>query len=270
MTALIAALGAGAATALMVRHPLGALKRLKSEPHDHERIVHSRWRLMLLGALALAGMAGLGLLTGARGVTWGLVAMVVGITGLILLRRQRQRALRRQRREEVVRAGDVLAGLLRIGQVPATALVVAAAESPVLAEAAALQSYGGDPGQTLLDAAQQPGFEGLAELGRAWRVAQRTGASLADSIAAVSTQLAVNQQVQRAVAAELAAPRASGRLMAILPLAGLVVGYSTGGDPLQFLTSSIVGQICLVLGVGLACLGVLWTDSIAERSGGGL
>ena len=49
----------------------------------------------------------------------------------------------------------------------------------------------------------------------------------------------------------------------MLPLAGLGLGYGFGGDPLDFLTASVLGQLCLTFGALLGCLGVLWTERIA-------
>jgi tight adherence protein B len=62
----------------------------------------------------------------------------------------------------------------------------------------------------------------------------------------------------------LSAPRATSRLLAVLPLAGLALGYGFGGDPVGFLAGSAPGQLSLVVGVALGCAGVLWTERIAD------
>jgi len=49
----------------------------------------------------------------------------------------------------------------------------------------------------------------------------------------------------------------------VLPLVGLGLGYGFGGDPLEFLTASVPGQLCLALGALLGCVGVFWTERIA-------
>ena len=54
--------------------------------------------------------------------------------------------------------------------------------------------------------------------------------------------------------------------MAALPLCGVGLGYLVGGDPLQFLLANPYGWGCLVLGVTLACSGVLWIDRLARRA----
>jgi tight adherence protein B len=111
-------------------------------------------------------------------------------------------------------------------------------------------------------------LEELAQIAAGWRVATRTGASMASTMDAVAERLRTDQQVSGVVRAELSAPRATGRLLAALPLAGLLLGYLMGGDPLGFLTGTPIGEGCLVLGVALMCAGLVWTDHLADRAGG--
>ncbi len=98
-------------------------------------------------------------------------------------------------------------------------------------------------------------------------VAERTGASLGATLDALAERLTAAGNLQDVVNAELAAPRATGRLLAVLPLAGLLLGYGLGGDPLAFLTGSPAGQLSLVAGITLGCAGVLWTERIAGGDG---
>ncbi|WP_143483650.1 type II secretion system F family protein [Propionicimonas paludicola] len=175
---------------------------------------------------------------------------------------QRRRAARDE--AEVVSACRLLVGLLRVGQVPGGALQLAAAESPVLAEAAAAQRAGGSVAEVLRAGAVRPGQAGLSELAVAWELAERTGASMTSALDSVVERQAAASGVAEVVASELAAPRATGRLLAVLPLAGLALGFAVGGDPLSFLLGSMVGQVSLTAGVTLACVGVLWTDWLAR------
>ena len=64
---------------------------------------------------------------------------------------------------------------------------------------------------------------------------------------------------------ELAAARASGRIMGLLPLVGLLMGHVIGARPTVFLTTTWLGRGCLVGATLLACLGVLWSESLADR-----
>ena len=199
----------------------------------------------------------------SAGAVAACAAMLTGTVGGLTLRHGRRRAAGR-RADEVARAGQVLAGLLRVGQIPVVALDGAAEESAALREAVAVRRVGGEVPGALRRAGESPGGEGLVDLARAWEVSERTGASMCAAIEATAERLAAEHETERTVSAELSAPRASGRLMGALPLVGVLLGYGFGGDPLRFLTGTAVGNACLVAGVGLACAGVWWTDRIAD------
>lgn len=181
-------------------------------------------------------------------------------------RRRRQAGLRR---DEVVRTCQILAGLLRVGHVPASSLAAACVDAPLLAEPAAVHGIGGDVGPVLRRMGSIPGQEGLVELANAWEVSERTGASMMATLDALAERLVADTSLRNIVRAELSAPRATGRILGALPLVGLALGYSLGGDPLGYLIGSTVGQLCLVTGVVLGCLGVVWTERIANGEGGG-
>ena len=80
--------------------------------------------------------------------------------------------------------------------------------------------------------------------------------------------LRAEQAQRRAVQAELAGPRATAGMLAILPLAGLVLAAGLGADPLHVLLETPVGWVCLVAGLGLDGLGLLWTGRLVTRAGG--
>ncbi len=221
-------------------------------------------RITLPPLVAAGAAAAGGLVAGGAGTASGLAAALPALTAVHLWRRQRARATAAARAREVVSACQLLAGLLRVGHVPASALEIAAGDAPVLAEAAAVLRVGGPAGTVLRRLGEGPGGAGLRELGVAWDVAERTGASLTATLDTLAERLVARQTVRDVVAAELAAPRATGRLLAALPVAGVLLGYSFGGDPLDFLTGSLPGQLSLVVGAVLGCAGVLWTERIAD------
>ena len=71
---------------------------------------------------------------------------------------------------------------------------------------------------------------------------------------------------RRAVDAELAAVRASTRVLGALPAVGLLMGTALGADPVRFLLGTEAGRCCL-LGAGLLeWAGVRWTHAIADRA----
>ncbi len=260
---LLAAICAALAVWLTLRPP--NLHRLAKPPPAVPRTAARTTALpwLLVPLFAFGGA----LVRGSEGIAIGLALGLVSATLGVVLRRHRRQRRVATAAKEVYTACQQLAGLIRVGHVPAAALRIAAADSSCLAEVAAAQQIGSPVGAALLRLGALPGRSGLAELGVAWEVAERTGASLPATVDALADRLASRRKVSGVVATELAAPRATGRLLAVLPGVGLLLGYSFGGDPLSFLASSLVGQISLVLGVGLGCLGVLWTERLADEGG---
>lgn len=195
---------------------------------------------------------------------WALVLSILGLTGWWLSARARERRLRRLAERDVAHACLVLAGQLSIGQVPGVALANAAVDCAPLEESAATQRIGGDTGAALRRAGEVPGQEGLAELGVAWQLCERTGAPLAHAATGVAEALRLAEAAHSSVDAELASARLTGQLLAVLPGLGLGLGFVGGGDPLGFLTGTRLGQGCVVAAVGLLCAGLIWTEKLSD------
>lgn len=255
-----AALFTFAAVWLVVR-PSGALRlsRLRTVAVVERRArLRERWPVLVAALAAVAGVVLGGWSIGlAAGLSCWCVAWVV--------RRNLRRRAGVRARAEVVASCHVLAGLLRVGLVPAAALRSAADDAPLLAEAAATAALGGEASAALRRQGKAPGCEGLTAVANAWELAEFTGASMTASLDAVAARLAADAELRQTVASELSAPRATSRMLAVLPLAGLAVGYALGGDPASFLTASLAGQLCIVGGVALTCAGVVWTEKLAEQ-----
>ncbi len=189
-----------------------------------------------------------------------LVSTAAHLVGSSLAERRRVRAA-----DEIAHAMQVVAGLLRVGSVPSAALATAARDCACLERVAATQAIGGDVPRALQEAGALPGHEGLQSMGRAWELAERTGAPMASLTAQVSEQVRRDHDTHRVVQAELAGARASARLLAGLPLVGLLMGRIAGGDPVGFLVGSLPGQGCLLAGTTLACVGLVWTEHTARQ-----
>jgi tight adherence protein B len=222
----------------------------------------------MLGAVACAGLlvASGGMLDGARGGVLGMALVVIcgTVAGLSRQRRRRRSALRA--RVEVARACAALGAQLRVGQVPSQALAVAAADCAVLHEARDAQDLGGDVTRVWRSQARRPGCAGLLDLARAWEVSSRSGAPMSAVLEHVAEGLAADQSLRAVVAGELSAPRATGKVMAALPGCGIGLGYLLGGEPVGWLLAGPLGWGCLLGGVVLACLGVLWIEALANRA----
>ncbi len=264
MTPLTAALAAALAVlAGWDDGPARVTRRLlpAPPPRGPSRFPRARW--LGPGAVGLLFVAAA---SGGRLLALAVVVLIGAGTAADLTGRSRGRRRAAETAAEVVRAGEGLAGLLRTGAIPATALATLAADHPVLQEAAAAQAVGGDAATTLRRCAEGPGRAGLADLAAAWEVSARTGASLGAAVEAISDELARRQEIESTVAVELAASRAAGRLMAALPVVGVLLGYALGGDPVGFLLTSPAGWVCLVAATALASAGLVWTDRLAERA----
>jgi tight adherence protein B len=252
--AAVCALAAALAAAMLIPSP--PLFRLSPIPPQTAFLQKPPWPIicgMLLGVPVAANSGPLFAI--ATGVPAAVVAwLIMGRSGKKSTRRN----------AEVARACAALAGLLRMGHIPPAALEVVAKDEPVLALAAAASQVGGDIAQTMRLTALTQGYETLADVADAWQIAERTGASLSEILGAVSLRLEAQDKVKALVNAELSSTRATSKLLAALPLAGLGLGFALGGDPVQFLTSSIGGQLVLVAGVCLAAIGLVWVEKIAN------
>lgn len=119
------------------------------------------------------------LLFGAGGVVWAVMAVAVGQTVLVVVRRQRRRAQILKGGREVARATRALAGRVSVGEIPAVALEHVASDVEVLAQARRAQAVGGSVPDALMATSRQPGMAGLVPLAHAWHLAATTGAPLA-------------------------------------------------------------------------------------------
>jgi tight adherence protein B len=88
-------------------------------------------------------------------------------------------------------------------------------------------------------------------------VSAQTGAPAVHALEATMTSMATSQSLERTVAAELAAPRYTAVLLAVLPVLSWIFGGVMGVSPLGWLLSSAVGIGVLLTGVTLNAAG-LW------------
>jgi tight adherence protein B len=159
-----------------------------------------------------------------------------------------------------------LASYLRVGQVPSAALAIAAADCDVLRGGHRAHTLGGDVVSVWRQQARRSGYRGLLDLARAWQVSVETGAPMSSMLDQVATNLSADQSLMGVVNSELAAARATSKVMAALPPCGIGIGYLLGGDPARWLLAGPAGWACLLSGVALACAGLLWIEALARRA----
>jgi tight adherence protein B len=195
-----------------------------------------------------------------------LLAAAAGVAVLAAGRARSARAARRRsarRRAAALELVTTLAAELRGGAEPRSALAAAAAAAHP-AVAAAARSPAADVTGALAAVDEDVGL--LSDLAAAWRVVELTGAPLAGPAARLAAAARADEAVRREVAAQLAGPRATALLLAVLPVSGILLGTGLGADPVGFLLTTPPGRVCLLVGTLLVAAGVSWTEAIAARA----
>ncbi len=231
--------------------------------------------------------------TSQHGTGAALVALVTGIVvarsggpvlatlvlaGLAAGRRARSAHHRRtagaREREALVEALAVLAAELRAGR-PTTAALAAAAEvgrgpsGAALAAAARAGPLGADPAALLRESAPACAVPHvLTGLATCWQLCAGTGSSLAQAVSMLADDVRAELAQQHELDAELAGPRATAGLLAVLPVAGIGLAAALGADPLHVLLHTPVGVGCLVGAIAFDAAGLWWTRALVRGAGG--
>ncbi|WP_262283314.1 type II secretion system F family protein [Micromonospora sp. MA102] len=112
------------------------------------------------------------------------------------------------------------------------------------------------------------GTRRTARLARAAvRLADRTGAPLAELLERVEADARTADRGMAAAAAQAAGARATAWLLAALPLGGIALGYAIGVDPVAVLLHTPVGGGCALAAVALQIGGLLWAERLGAAPG---
>jgi tight adherence protein B len=253
------------AALLAVSRPTGRAVASRLGTTQPRRTVKSglrRWPVAL--AAGLAGIVTTFVATGPRVAVVALTVLIIACSVLRLVELHHRAGAALRSRREVAYACSVLASQLRVGRVATEALSSSAEDCPILAGSARTLELGGDPVPIWRSLAGRPGWQGLGDLARAWQVSHQTGAPLAPALEQVAAALADDAAIRQVVAGEVSAPRATAKIMAVLPFFGIAIGYAIGGKPLSFLLSGPFGWACLIGGVTLAAAGIAWIERLAR------
>jgi tight adherence protein B len=219
----------------------------------------------------LLGLAGAALAACVVGVLAVGSLSVIGICGFLALRHARRVRARDQMTAAVVELCRATAAELRSGRQVADAFATAAVAAPVaLAESlrpAVTIGRRGDAADltaVVIGCAAVDGCAGLRKLAACWRVAAVSGAALAPAIDRVADALQDEIDVGRDVTSALAGPRATVRVLAGLPVLGLLLGTAIGAHPVNFLVGSGPGVGCLLAAAVFDVVGVAWARQIAQ------
>ena len=239
------------------RGAVGLFDRLSQAPSP------GLWLAVVVGG-SVSGAAFLGvrgdLLVGAlRG------ALLAGalVTGWAAYAQRRAAAARTERSQRWQEACEVMAAQLRAGRSAPQALEAAASACSELLPAARQLQLGGNVSATLREIPASPAARGIAS---AWATAEASGAALAGVVERVLSELLVQQEIRREVDAQLAGPRATARLLAVLPVAGVALGFMLGVDVPHTLFSTVFGLVCLGVGGVLALVGLAWVERLTRDS----
>ncbi|MFC5927334.1 hypothetical protein [Micromonospora vulcania] len=99
------------------------------------------------------------------------------------------------------------------------------------------------------------------------RLADRTGAPLAELVERIEADARATDRGLAAAAAQAAGARATAWLLAGLPIGGIGLGYGIGVDPVAVLLHSTIGGVCAVLAVALQIVGLFWTERLGAAPG---
>lgn len=153
------------------------------------------------------------------------------------------------------------------------------ASSKILASAAHAASLGRPVGAALRTAAQiVESSEDLPHGGgrraaAVWRsvaacidTAEASGSPLAAVLERLAAQFEADADAAAARAVALAGPKATAKVLSVLPLAGLGLGILMGVDPLGLLLSTPLGAGSLVAGVFLTLVGRWWSSRLVHSA----
>lgn len=171
--------------------------------------------------------------------------------------------------------GVLLAGFaaeLAAGQPTGVALEQAAAglDPPPCPRALRAVRTGGDVAAALRRDGRESGATGLTALAACWEVAEHSGAGLSAAVARLADGLRATELARAQLTSEVAAVRSSSRLLAGLPIFGLVTGQWIGAHPLAWLLGGWWGRLVLALGLALQVAGLIWLRRLVAGVRAGL
>lgn len=244
------------------------------------RVVRSRSSLAACkGRLLHAVLAHPALLLAGGAVTLGLwrgpaFAAALVVAGLVGWRHWRAAGARRQRATATARFVEALHGMiteLRRGAHPALAaagVAETAGVGPVFASIADAARIGARVEDGLLARSAEVRHlrSELERFAVAWRLSSEHGLALAELLEALHRDLEHRVRARAKLRAQLSGARASGWVLAGLPVFGVVLGQLIGADPLGVLTKNGLGGSLLLVGIVLIAGGLTWTARLTEQA----
>lgn len=212
---------------------------------------------------ALFGAAGLGLVLASTAGVVPALAVALVVRAVLVAIRDGVVTARVDRREAGWQAAlRAIAGTLLAGALLPTALRRGASASScppvaaVLGAVAATAEMGGDPLTALRERCSSgPG----AQLAAVLELAANVGAPPAMLATGLADTLTAQARAHRAGAVAIAGARATTRMLAALPLAGIALAGAFGASAPTFLLGTRPGHACLLVAACFEAAGLAWT-----------
>ena len=104
------------------------------------------------------------------------------------------------------------------------------------------------------------------DVAQVWLASDRAGLSMGTALQRIHAYALVDQEVAREVQANAAAPRFAVLTLVMLPMVAWMTAGATGARPIAFLTTTPAGWVCLLLGLGLFALALLWMRALTRQA----
>ena len=164
-------------------------------------------------------------------------------------------------RREAIAALGSLSAELSAGTPQQRALVMVGEQ--VWPAACGAVRFDGDIAEALRQDARRTPL--IAPLAACWAVSAQQGSALSVSVNRIAEQARIAEDIRVQLEAQLAGPRATARILMVLPVFGIAMGMMMGVNPLAWLLGTPVGLACLVAGMAFTALGYWWTTRIVQR-----
>ncbi len=110
------------------------------------------------------------------------------------------------------------------------------------------------------------GLLGIPALIAVCRLTHHTGASAARILENCAAALSESSDALGERRIALAGPRSAVKMLAAMPLFGMLLGSFFGGNPVTFLVSTMIGRCCLALALICEVTGIVWMRRLVRKA----
>ena len=187
--------------------------------------------------------------------------------GRLRLPSRRRRAEQERAAVEAVEMLDALAPALRAGLPPVAALRLVTSTSghrrPALRELDGAAARGEPLGPTWSAHAEAVDSDDLRFVAAAWTLCDTLGSPIAPTVSTISEMVRRRRAVRQRIAAALAGPQATMRVLTALPLTGPLLALAVGVSPAD-LYAQPSAAVSVVTGLLLLLIGRAWTSRMVR------